>query len=261
MAEFDLDGGMPGVKVFGNPAGRPVVFGHGSSAETVWRQIVPAFLDDHRVVLVDHSALAPDAVGDKYELLAAGVTDLVRVVTELELDDPVFVGHSASAVVGALTSVQQPFLFSSLVLVSPSFRHLGRAFNEYDGDEPDISTMFGALSNETLGTLRAMAAEIQAGASGEESAFAAPRGRRAAAPSASYHYFPLPTLILQSAFEMLEADGVAGYLRSHIPECEFVVMTASHADGAAVPSEVGTAIRSFLVRSAPRRANRVAPRA
>lgn len=254
MAEFDLDGGMPGVKVFGNPGGRPVIFGHGTAAETVWRQIVPAFLDDHRVVLVNHSALAADASGDKYQLLANGVSHLVRVVTDLGLEEPVFVGHSASAVVGALTSVQQPFLFSSLVLVSPSFRNLGQAFNEHDAAEPDISTMFGALSNETLGTLRAMAADVQ----NTEAEFSSRSGRRAAPPSASYNYFPLPTLILQSALEMLDSEGVAGYLRSHVPESEFVVMTASHADGAAVPSEVGTAIRSFLVRSAPRKASRAA---
>jgi sigma-B regulation protein RsbQ len=256
--EFDLNGdGVAGVKVFGNPAGRPVLFGHGTKADAVWRQVVPSFLDDHRVVLIDHSRLAQASVGGKYEQLATGVDDLVQVARQLGLDDAVFIGHSASALIGALASVQQPYLFSSLVLVSPSFRNLGSLFDD-DGEEPDLATIFGALSNESLGTMRAVAADVIASVSDEwaVAASSTPSGRRADRSASNEQYFSLPTLILQSALEMLGSDGVADYLRAHIPESEFVVMTGSHSAADSVPSEVATAIRSFLVRSAPRRSAR-----
>ena len=49
---------------------------------------------------------------------------MVRLLRELGLSDVVFVGHSVSAMIGALAARKAPELFGHLVMVGPSPRYL-----------------------------------------------------------------------------------------------------------------------------------------
>ena len=49
---------------------------------------------------------------------------MVEIGRELDLKDAVFVGHSVSAMIGLLASLEAPELFESLVLVGPSPRYI-----------------------------------------------------------------------------------------------------------------------------------------
>ncbi|RYD82155.1 MAG: alpha/beta hydrolase, partial [Verrucomicrobiaceae bacterium] len=110
-------------------ATRTMVFSHGFGCDqNMWRFVEPAFRDQFRTVLFDHVGAggsdlsAYDPV--KYETLAGYVSDVVALGRELDLRDAIFVGHSVSAMIGALASIEAPQLFDELVMVGPSPRYI-----------------------------------------------------------------------------------------------------------------------------------------
>src|SRR5688500_1317231 len=117
------------VVVTGDPAGPPIVFSHGFGCDQrMWRHVAPAFEATHRVVLSDHvgagrSEIDPDDPA-KYSRLEGYATDVVEVIEALDLPPVVFVGHSVSAMIGALAAAERPELFDRLVLVGPSPRYI-----------------------------------------------------------------------------------------------------------------------------------------
>src|SRR5687768_4155372 len=114
------------VRLSGPADGQPIVFAHGFGCDQhMWRFVAPAFEDDFRVVLFDHvgaggsDRAAYDPV--RYSSLTAYAEDVNELCRELDLHDVVLVGHSVSAMIGALAVRDaEPGRFASLVMVSPS---------------------------------------------------------------------------------------------------------------------------------------------
>src|SRR5689334_22761500 len=116
------------VRESGVPDGPVMVFAHGFGCDhNMWRHVAPQFEDRYRVVLFDYvgagGARAPyDA--ERYATLAGYADDVLRICRELDLRDVVFVGHSVSAMIGALADRRDPGRFSTLVMVGPSPRYI-----------------------------------------------------------------------------------------------------------------------------------------
>src|SRR5688572_28716053 len=92
---------------------RTIVFAHGYGCDqNMWRFVAPAFEDRFRVVLFDHVGAGRSDVSaydaNKYSTLDGYADDLVEIGRELNLKDAVFVGHSVSAMVGMLASLNEP---------------------------------------------------------------------------------------------------------------------------------------------------------
>ena len=88
-----------------------MLFAHGFGCDqNMWRHVSPAFEDRFQVVLFDHiGAGGSDLkayVSEKYSSLAGYADDVVEIGNELDLKDAVFVGHSVSAMIGALASLK-----------------------------------------------------------------------------------------------------------------------------------------------------------
>jgi sigma-B regulation protein RsbQ len=101
------------VRVAGAPAGRPMVLVHGFGCDQhMWRQVVPHFADDHRIVLLDLvgagrsdlSAYDPARHGS----LDGYADDVLEVCRALDLTDVVLVGHSVSAMIAVLAANREP---------------------------------------------------------------------------------------------------------------------------------------------------------
>lgn len=134
------------VKVSGRGA-RAMVFAHGFGCDqNMWRFVAPAFEEDFRVVLFDYVGSGQSDMRaydpGKYSTLGGYARDVLDVCRALRLEDAVFVGHSVSSVVGMLASVEEPGLFSRLVLVGPSPR--------YVNDPPDYRGGFERADIEGL---------------------------------------------------------------------------------------------------------------
>ena len=85
---------------------------------------------------------------------------MIEICRELELRDVVFVGHSVSAMIGALVAIEEPHLLHRLVMVGPSPRYIDA--DDYVGGftEPDIEELLGSLESNYLGWSSAIAPAI-----------------------------------------------------------------------------------------------------
>src|SRR5688572_7522036 len=87
--------------------GQPMVLAHGFGCDQqMWRHVVPAFEADFRVVLFDYLGFGrSDASAydpERHRSLDGYADDVLAICEELDLHDVVFVGHSVSAMIGAL---------------------------------------------------------------------------------------------------------------------------------------------------------------
>lgn len=106
-----------------------------------------------------HSDLAAyDAA--KYASLSGYADDVVEIGRELDLQNAVFVGHSVSALIGALASIEAPEMFADLIMVCPSPRYID------DGDyvggfaAAEIEELLASLADNHMGWSAAMAPAI-----------------------------------------------------------------------------------------------------
>lgn len=101
---------------------KAMVFAHGFGCDqNMWRLVYPAFEDEYKIVLFDHVGAGQSDLSaydhEKYADLNGYANDVVEIIRELELNDVIFVGHSVSAMIGALASIKAPELFESIVMV------------------------------------------------------------------------------------------------------------------------------------------------
>ena len=97
---------------------------------------------------------------EKYSTLDGYASDVVEICRALDLQDVIFVGHSVSAMIGALASLQEPELFGKLVMVGPSPCYLNGDGYVGGFDRADILEMLDSLDSNYLGWSAAMAPVI-----------------------------------------------------------------------------------------------------
>ncbi|WP_207423931.1 alpha/beta fold hydrolase [Desertivirga brevis] len=118
------------IRIEGNlESSRTIVFGHGfGTDQRIWGKITPAFTKDYRVILYDNVGAGKSDldsfIPEKYRSLDAYADDLQEICSELQLSNAVFVGHSVSGMIGLITGLNVPSLFSRIVLIGASPRYL-----------------------------------------------------------------------------------------------------------------------------------------
>jgi sigma-B regulation protein RsbQ len=246
---------------------RTMVFAHGFGCDlNMWRFVEPAFRDRFRTVLFDnvgagHSDLAAYKA-EKYGTLHGYADDVVEIGREFGLSDAIFVGHSVSAMIGALASIKAPGMFSDLVMVGPSPRYIND--DEYTGgfSVSDIEELLASLADNHMGWSAAMAPVIMGNPErpelGDELANSFCRTDPEIAKEFARTTFTsdnrsdLPnvkarTLILQCANDIIAAAAVGEYVRDRIPGSKIVYLDATgHCPNLSAPDEVISAMRSFL---------------
>ncbi|XP_043715070.1 probable esterase KAI2 [Telopea speciosissima] len=137
------------VRVLGSGE-RIIVLGHGfGTDQSVWKHLVPHLVDDHRVILYDNMGAGPTNPEyfdfDRYSTLEGYAYDLLAILEELQVVSCIFVGHSVSAIVGALASITRPDLFSKIIMISASPRYLNDV-DYYGGfEQEDLDQLFEAM--------------------------------------------------------------------------------------------------------------------
>jgi sigma-B regulation protein RsbQ len=146
----------------GEPA---MVFAHGFGCDqNMWRFVEPAFRARFRTVLLDHVGAGRSDLRAydpaKYASLRGYADDVVEIGREFELQDAIFVGHSVSAMIGALASIAAPGLFAKLVMVGPSPCYIDEG--DYTGgfSKEQIEELLSSLADNHLGWSAAMAPAI-----------------------------------------------------------------------------------------------------
>ena len=179
----------------------------------------------------------------------------------LALRQAIFVGHSVSAMIGALASLKSPGMFEALVLVGPSPRYINDTGYHGGFSAEDIEELLASVADNHMGWSAAMAPAIMGNAGNphlaEELADSFCRTDPAARAFAgvtltSDNRADLPrvtarTLVLQCREDIIASEEVGEYVREHIPGSKLVVLNATgHCPNLSAPKEVVAAIRAFV---------------
>jgi sigma-B regulation protein RsbQ len=142
-----------------------MMFAHGFGCDqNMWRFVAPAFEGDFRTVLFDHVGAGQSDLNAydpvRYSSLEGYADDVVEIGRELALQNAVFVGHSVSAMIGALASIRAPDLFASLVIVGPSPRYIDDENYRGGFTAAQIEELLASLDDNHLGWSATMAPAI-----------------------------------------------------------------------------------------------------
>jgi sigma-B regulation protein RsbQ len=246
---------------------RAIVFAHGFGCDqNMWRFVAPAFETDFTTVLYDQVGAGRSDLSaysrEKYSSLNGYAEDLIEICRSLKLQNAVFVGHSVSAMIGALASIKAPDLFESLVMVGPSPRYIND--DDYVGgfSASQIEELLDFLDSNHLGWSSAMAPTIMGNPDKPELTEELTNSFCRTDPQIAKHFARTiftadnraelasvtpRTLVLQCSDDVIAPDAVGEYVHRQLPNSTFVKLRATgHCPNLSAPIETIGAIRGFL---------------
>lgn len=248
-------------------AAQAIVFLHGfGTDQTAWREVVPAFADSHRVVLLDSVGAgrsAPEAyVQHRYLNLRAYAADLVDVCDALGLRDAIFVGHSVGAITGVLAAGLRPEHWSRLVLLGSSPRYLDDVGYRGGFTKSDVDAIYADVLRSHEVWAERFAQQAMGNPDRPELASSFARALQKLPAShvltalcaifQSDHRADLvrvrqPTLVLQTRDDIAVPLEVAEYLARTLPDATLRVIEASgHFPHVSAPTAVVREIAAFI---------------
>ncbi|WP_052810545.1 alpha/beta fold hydrolase [Variovorax paradoxus] len=140
-------------------------FAHGFGCDqNMWRLLEPEYRGRYRTVVFD---LVGSGASDlsafdthKYSTLEGHARDVAEIVKEYREGPAVFIGHSVSAMIGALADLANPGLIAAHAMVSPSPCYINDG--DYIGgfERADIDSLLHTLESNYLGWSSTMAPAI-----------------------------------------------------------------------------------------------------
>jgi len=254
------------VKVMGRGQ-QAIIFAHGYGCDqNMWRFISPAFLDSHKVILFDHVGAGGSDLSAysrvRYGTLKGYADDVLELCRELGVTRSVFVGHSVSAMIGALAAIAEPERFDKLVLVGPSPCYIN------DGDyvggfsRGDIDGLIDSLDSNYLGWSSTMAPVIMGNPDRPELGQELANSFCRTDPEIAKHFArvtflsdnraDLPkvkarSLVLQCSQDVIAPEVVGRYVHRNLSDSHFVLLKATgHCPNLSAPEETLAAMRLFL---------------
>src|SRR6185437_722397 len=246
---------------------KAMVFAHGFGCDqNMWRFVEPAFQDRFNTVLFDHVGAGHSDLSAyqsaKYASLEGYADDVVEIGRALHLKEAIFVGHSVSAMIGALASIKAPDLFESLVLVGPSARYING--QDYVGgfSREQIEDLLASLADNHMGWSASMAPAILGNPDRPELTEELTNSFCRTDPDIANEFARVTfmsdnradlakvtarTLVLQCREDVIAAEAVGEYVHRHIPASQYVLLDATgHCPNLSAPREVIAAIKAFV---------------
>ena len=175
-------------------------------------------------------------------------------------------GHSVSAMIGALVDVLQPDLLSKLVMIGPSPCYIN--VNGYQGgfSRADIEGLLDMMESNYLGWSATLAPQIMGNADKPELGQELTDSFCATDPDIAKHFarvtflsdnrtdlknVQVPTLVLQMDEDIIAPEVVGQYVHNSIENSRYVKMQATgHCPHVSAPDETIRYIKDFLDRNA-----------
>ncbi len=244
-----------------------MVFSHGFGCDqTMWSGVAPAFQEDYRVVLHDHTGASGSELDawtpERYASLEGYARDLVEIREVLGLSGATFVGHSVAAIIGVLAHRMSPELFGRLVLVGPSPRYVDDVDYRGGFSRSDIDELLESMAGNYLGWSRTLAPAIAGNPDRPEVGETLASSFCRTDPAIAEHFarvtflsdnrddlpaVSVDTLVLQSAEDFVAPREVGEYVHRAIPGSRLVVLdTHGHCPHLSDPELVVEAMREFL---------------
>jgi sigma-B regulation protein RsbQ len=244
-----------------------IVFAHGFGCDqSMWRMVAPAFEDDYRVVLFDYVGCGKSDWSawneQRYSSLRGYAQDVREILEAFDLRDVIFVGHSVSAMIGMLASIEAPKRFSRMVHIGPSACYVNDG--DYVGgfERKDIEGLLELMEKNYVGWAAFLAPVVMKNTERAElaeelqSSFCAtdPRVTRQFARvtflsdnRADISKVTIPSLILQCSEDAIAPDCVGEYLKAALPNAAYRKMSATgHCPHMSHPEETIALIKEYL---------------
>jgi sigma-B regulation protein RsbQ len=254
------------VKIVGHGQ-QTILFAHGFGCDqNMWRFVVPAFADDYRIVLFDYVGCGKSDVSayspEKYSSLVGYAQDILDICGELDLNNIIFVGHSVSAMIGALAAIQKPDLFTSMVFIGPSPCYINDATYTGGFEQKDLFDLLNVMDSNFIGWANFLAPVVMK--NGErpeltkelEESFCStdPIITRRFAEATFFsdnrkdlQKIHIPVLVMQCSEDAIAPDAVGEYVSAQIAGSKFVKMEATgHCPHMSHPEETIAIIQNFL---------------
>jgi len=247
---------------------RTLMFAHGFGCDQgMWRHLVPAFENDYSLVLFDYIGSGRSDVSAydpvRHATLAGYAEDVVGLVNALDLKDVVFVGHSASAMVGVLAAQMHPGLFSHMVMIGPSPCYINHPPDYVGGFErSDIDAMLDMMEHNFEAWADALAPVVMKHADRPELAEELEASFCALDPSIARRWaraifladnradlpkVQIPSLVLQCSEDALAPLAVGDYIARHMPQSTVQVLRATgHCPHMSEPDEAVAVMRDYF---------------
>jgi sigma-B regulation protein RsbQ len=203
----------------------------------MWRFIVPAFLNDYRVVLFDHvgsgKSDATQYSPKKYGALDGYADDVLEIIDAVGGGPVIFVGHSVSAMIGVLAAARHPLAFERLILIGPSACYINDAGYVGGFSKTDIEGLLATLDSNYLGWSSAMAPVIMGNPARPELAAELTESFCRTDPDIAKQFarvtflsdnrsdlenVRIPALILQFSDDVIAPDCVGQFVKDHMPK-------------------------------------------
>ncbi|WP_304502772.1 alpha/beta fold hydrolase [Cesiribacter sp. SM1] len=255
------------VKVFGEGE-QYMLFAHGFGCDQhMWRYMTPAFEKQFKILLFDYlghgksdsTAYQPE----RYSSLQGYADDVISICKALSIHDAIFVGHSVSAMIGALAANKQPEVFDKLIMIGPSPCYINE--HEYHGgfSREDIESLLNSLESNYLGWSSAMAPVIMGNPDrpqlGEELENSFCRTNPEIARQFAQVTFlsdnrvdlaklNVPTLVIQCSEDVIAPLEVGQYVANQVQNSTLSILEATgHCPHLSEPDETIAAIKDFLI--------------
>jgi sigma-B regulation protein RsbQ len=246
---------------------RVLMFAHGFGCDqSMWRLVAPTFASTFRIVLFDHVGAGRSDLTQfsktKYASLQGYADDVIEIIGELALERVVFVGHSVSAMIGALASIKAPDLFEALVMIGPSPRYIDDEHYVGGFSAAQVDELLDFLDSNHLGWSSAMAPTIMGNADRPELGQELTNSFCRTDPAIAKHFArtlftsdnrsDLPkvrvrSLVMQCSDDLIAPIAVGQYVHGHLADSQFVQLRATgHCPNLSAPDETIAALRAFL---------------
>lgn len=245
-----------------------LMLAHGFGCDqTMWNHLLPHLGSDYQIVLFDYVGSGQSDIAQfsklKYSELTGYAQDVIDVCQAIDTDKVVFVGHSVSSVIGLLASIQQPHLFTEMVMICPSPCFLNFP-PEYIGgfEKEDLEELLNLMDKNYIGWANYLSPLVMGtsnpavllGELNDSFCSTDPYIAKIFARATFFSDYRAqlsdaqhPTLIFQSANDALASVDVGRFVHHQIPSSVFEVIEAEgHCLHMTHPEVVASSIRQFL---------------
>lgn len=246
---------------------QPLIFAHGFGCDqNMWRFITPAFMDKYQIILFDYVGSGNSDINayssEKYQSLQGYVQDLLDIIETLSLQKSIFVGHSISAMIGLLASIQHPDYFTKLIMIGPSPCYLNDDGYRGGFERSDIAELLDMMEMNFTGWASYMAPIAMSNPEQPALTQELKQTFIAADPIIAKEFaevtflsdhrselpkVSVPSLIIQCSEDSIVPIGVGDYLHQHLKNSTLQLLEAKgHYPHISHPNETIQCIADFL---------------
>ena len=246
---------------------RAMMFAHGFGCDQhMWDPVALQFADQFRIVLFDYVGHGGSDLSayssQRYSTLDGYAEDVVEIGRALGLSGAIFVGHSVSAMIGALATLKAPGMFSDLVMVGPSPRYIDDEGYRGGFAKEQVEELLDFLAANHLGWSAAMAPAIMGNADRPDLAKDLENSFCRTDPEIARDFarvtflsdnrddlpaIDVRTLVLQCQNDIIAPIEVGEFVHARLPNSDYRLLDATgHCPNLSAPDEVAEAIRDFV---------------